>query len=709
MRRLFLALGALASLADADEVCAAGAGGESCRAELPQGWERHVDENGQEYFFHAKSGASRWNLPTGDIATSEDSLRSYLGELDELEALPQASLNGTQADRRKLLNSMRSLMGMEQALLPTPQDMDVKVVGAGANGKTPQIYIIDNFLSPEECEYMIAQVTGRLEPANVVQGAGQKFDLQTSVRSNEQIWLSQNEERDTPLLRHIIKRLHRMARVPDDDAEAIQVGHYHVGQKYEVHMDTSPATDVARPRTIIVYLNDVEGGGETIFPVTNKNKQACRGWHEAAEEGGEKLFGLRNCCDPSAPGGGGDGMVRVTPKRGRAVLFLNHGADGEQQFTAEHAACPVTAGEKWIAQRWFRFRPHQRLVHPADWRFDGLPSVPQPVPAGVHAGLLDARVLSNKEPRIYLIEDFLSQEEVKHMRGLMEGLTMEAVEVDAFDAEDGEGPTDLATYARLPATAEASDPVTAALAKRMYRAARMREGHAEELEFVRLAHDASSEPMSDSREGGDSRPMTLLVYLDGDGTSESGGATFFPMDACEGVENCCKELEVVHLEFEATAQRKLGISLKPGSDGQTVGVGQVMDGLVRDHNSRDPAREVRFGSRILSVNGLGRGNADEIVGELKKGGKMTLEIELASKKAMDNYTPSRNAIIVPPKAGRAILIASHTLDGKLEKRAAYGSCPVGPGGKAMVRRFFRMKRHLKVKLEADAKFDGLPS
>jgi len=691
-------------LANSDAVCAAGDSSENCEPELPEGWQRRVDENGQEFFVHLKSGTSRWNRPTGAIATAEDSLEVFLKELDDLEVLPE--LNDTQADRRGLLAGVRALMGMEQALLPTPQNMDVQVIGTGE--KAPQIYVIDNFLSPEECEFMIAQVTGRLEPANVVQGAASKYDLQTSIRSNEQIWLSQSEERDTPIVRHIIKRMHRMARVPDDEAEAIQVGHYDVGQKYEVHMDTSPETDVARPRTMIVYLSNVEGGGETIFPVTEENKNACRGWHDAAEEGKEQIFGLRNCCDPLAPGGGGDGMVRVTPKRGRAVLFFNHGINGKPDFKAEHAACPVTAGEKWIMQRWFRFRPHQRLVHPPDRRFDGLPgeSPLVGIHARVQAGLLDARVLSNKEPRVYLIDDFLSQEEVRHMRQVMEGIVMTGWEVDAFDSEDGEMPVDMAEYGRLPSAQEADDPVLAAIAKRMYRTARVREGHAEELQFVRFTSNASSEPRADSQQGGAVRPMTLLVYLGGDGTSGVGGATFFPLDACDGVEDCCKEPEVVHLEFVSTAERKLGIILKDKPGDVAVSVGGVLDGLVRDHNAREPDSEVRIGSRILSVNGRGQGNAEAIAAELKKGGRMVLKIELARKQKIANYTPSRKAIIIPPKAGRAILIGSHKLDGTLEKRPAYGSCPAGPEGKVMVQRFFRTKKILDVELGFDAKFDS---
>ena len=65
-----------------------------------------------------------------------------------------------------------------------------------------------------------------------------------------------------------------------------------------------------RTRTICVYLNHVEAGGETVFPRAD---------------------------------------VSVAPVPGRAVVFDKLFADGQPDLESLHAGLPVTRGEKWLA------------------------------------------------------------------------------------------------------------------------------------------------------------------------------------------------------------------------------------------------------------------------------------------------------------------------------------------------------------------------
>ncbi|CAJ1371738.1 unnamed protein product [Effrenium voratum] len=266
----------------------------------------------------------------------------------------------------------------------------------------PRIYVADGFLSHQECDVLRSQVAGRLEPAKVVEKEENKYDQQAKVRNNKQIWLNRTEERDLPEVFHILKRMHRAALIPEDDAEALQIGHYSVEEKYETHQDSDPRSGVARPATMIVYLNDVEEGGETLFPLSHRRECNMR-WRRDAE--GNQRFGIQNCCDR-------EDLLRISAKKGRAVLFFNHDMGGDRDILAEHAACPVKQGEKWIAQRWFRYQPYQRLIHPLDARFDGLPLVPT-------GGSRELRVLSQKAPSVYLIEDFLGEEEVQLLLSLL--------------------------------------------------------------------------------------------------------------------------------------------------------------------------------------------------------------------------------------------------------------------------------------------------
>ncbi|CAK9102454.1 unnamed protein product [Durusdinium trenchii] len=280
--------------------------------------------------------------------------------------------------------------------LPARSEAEWEVVS-----EFPRIFVRDDFLSFEECNFLKEQVAGRLQPAKVVEREENKYDQQVNVRNNQQIWLGYAEERDTPVISHILKRMHRAARIPDDDAEALQIGLYGIDEKYEVHPDSDPKNGVARPATLIVYLNDVDEGGETLFPLGSRAECTMR-WRQDAE--GKQKFGIQNCCDR-------EGLLRISPKKGRAVLFFNHDTAGEIDMMAEHAACQVKRGEKWIAQRWFRYEPYQRLVHPPDVRFDGLPMSASQTRW--------TRSISQKSPSLFVIEEFLSVEECQALLDLL--------------------------------------------------------------------------------------------------------------------------------------------------------------------------------------------------------------------------------------------------------------------------------------------------
>ena len=75
-----------------------------------------------------------------------------------------------------------------------------------------------------------------------------------------------------------------------------------------------------RYATLLLYLNDNFGGGQTNFP------RAINPTHH-------------------------DGLT-VTPQKGKAVLFYNMLPDGNVDDLSQHQALPVTEGEKWLANLW---------------------------------------------------------------------------------------------------------------------------------------------------------------------------------------------------------------------------------------------------------------------------------------------------------------------------------------------------------------------
>ncbi|CAJ1392392.1 unnamed protein product [Effrenium voratum] len=146
--------------------------------------------------------------------------------------------------------------------------------------KDPPMQVVPDFLSPKEVDELLALVRDRWQPSMIdPYGTG---EVQRSVldRSSYQCDLRFQE---TPLVAQVEGRLAGLAQLPVECLEPLALVRYAPGQFFDLHHDGPD-----RPKTIFVYLNDVEEG-ETYFP----------------------LLGLK-----------------FTPRRGTAVMWCNS-ADGQ--------------------------------------------------------------------------------------------------------------------------------------------------------------------------------------------------------------------------------------------------------------------------------------------------------------------------------------------------------------------------------------------
>lgn len=50
--------------------------------------------------------------------------------------------------------------------------------------------------------------------------------------------------------------------------------------------------------------------------------------------------------------------LKIKPKRGKAALFFSFLPDGNMDDLSQHAAIPVTEGEKWLINLWVRDPVH---------------------------------------------------------------------------------------------------------------------------------------------------------------------------------------------------------------------------------------------------------------------------------------------------------------------------------------------------------------
>lgn len=176
--------------------------------------------------------------------------------------------------------------------------------------------VIPNFLSKEECDKIIMHSTDKLVESEVVSGK----DLE--IRKSQQCWIKKNDE----LIKPIIDKIVKMFNKEFDNAEDLQVVRYQPGQYYKYHHDS--CCDVndnckefvqrggQRVLTVLIYLNDGFEDGETHFKNLN---------------------------------------LKLKPNKGDVIAFYPLADNSNKCHPhAEHAGLPVTKGEKWIANLWFR-------------------------------------------------------------------------------------------------------------------------------------------------------------------------------------------------------------------------------------------------------------------------------------------------------------------------------------------------------------------
>ncbi|AWP02760.1 putative transmembrane prolyl 4-hydroxylase-like [Scophthalmus maximus] len=207
--------------------------------------------------------------------------------------------------------------------------------------------------------------------------AFQRFLLQRGVkrsqlvRNSRHTWLYQGKGAHR-VLQDIKARVTRLTRLPStlvDLSEPLQVVRYEEGGHYHAHHDSGPvypetacthtrlAANTSTPFetscryiTVLFYLNSVEGGGETAFPVADN-----RTYDEVSLiQNDVDLLDTRRNCDKS--------NLRVKPTKGTAVLWYNYLSDGrgwvgEQDEYALHGGCVVTHGTKWVANKWINIDP----------------------------------------------------------------------------------------------------------------------------------------------------------------------------------------------------------------------------------------------------------------------------------------------------------------------------------------------------------------
>ncbi len=130
-----------------------------------------------------------------------------------------------------------------------------------------QLYTIPDFLTPEECERVIAIAKASLRPSLVTHSNGDD-----AFRTSETCDLDRSGD---AFVKYIDEKIAQRLGIRVPYSEAIQAQRYSIGQEFKAHHDYfSPYLDVyekfvgdagQRTWTFMIYLNDTPKGGGTHF------------------------------------------------------------------------------------------------------------------------------------------------------------------------------------------------------------------------------------------------------------------------------------------------------------------------------------------------------------------------------------------------------------------------------------------------------------
>ncbi|CAI5998487.1 unnamed protein product [Closterium sp. NIES-64] len=209
----------------------------------------------------------------------------------------------------------------------------------------PRAYLYRNFLTDDECDHIIKIATPRLQRSSVADNTDGHSELSacpsahpsprlctpppsslppsrrrssvadntdghselSSIRTSSGMFIAVAED---AVIARIEARIAQWTFLPLPNQEAMQVLRYEKGQKYEPHVDyfhdpNNRKRGGHRYATVLMYLNNVTKGGETVFPTADDPSPKDDSWTECAK-----------------------GKLAVKPSKGDALLFYSMHPDG---------------------------------------------------------------------------------------------------------------------------------------------------------------------------------------------------------------------------------------------------------------------------------------------------------------------------------------------------------------------------------------------
>lgn len=236
-----------------------------------------------------------------------------------------STLKNSGFDDAVIIDALRMIQQDSGIVIASPIDYqalsNIRITRDARARKIPtehlQIYMLDGFMTPDECARMI-----RLIERNMVDSAVGDTQTYSTTRTSKTCLLG---VMDDSLIENIDQRIAETIGIHALFSDIIEGQHYSVGQEFKNHYDYFTRglgmhdkfmkNLGNRTWTFMVYLNDDCEGGGTHFPKI------------------EQTF---------------------SPKTGTAVIWNNLLPNGDTNPYSMHAGTPVVKGEKVVITKWFR-------------------------------------------------------------------------------------------------------------------------------------------------------------------------------------------------------------------------------------------------------------------------------------------------------------------------------------------------------------------
>ncbi|XP_027112610.1 probable prolyl 4-hydroxylase 9 isoform X2 [Coffea arabica] len=192
----------------------------------------------------------------------------------------------------------------------------------------PRTFYFPGFATAAQCQSIIEMARSSMKPSTLALRKGETAESTKGIRT------SAADDR-TGTLDYVERKIAKATRIPKSHGEAFNILRYEVGQRYVSHYDAFNPAEYGpqksqRVASFLLYLSDVEEGGETMFPYENGLNTRM-------------AYDYKSCMG-----------LKIKPRQGDGLLFYSLFPNGTIDKTSLHGSCPVIKGGKWVATKWIR-------------------------------------------------------------------------------------------------------------------------------------------------------------------------------------------------------------------------------------------------------------------------------------------------------------------------------------------------------------------